>query len=653
MTSLWNNSAIRLSELREESKAELLEILESLRGRKCLVLDSQLGDLLNLVILEGSKLLKDYGVQYIRDLVGELGEFISDNGRDIPDHIVYLVRPSLSLMKVISKQVLATMNIGIRSQFHVYFIPHRTVVCEQLLEDEGVASQLNICEYHLGLVPFDVDLLSLEIDGVFKQCYIDGDTSSLHVVAAALHRLQKVLGLIPNIKSKGAASRKVLQKLLHLRREDAREPYPIKSGIDTLVVLDREVDLVSPLVTPLTYEGLIDEIIGIENGRIRVDTAIIGDDEILQTATPAPDAATPAPDSDKAPAKVSVLLNNSDPTFAECRDLSIERLGTYLQEKAIGMKGSYNSFRENRDASISEIHGFVKQIPQLAKEYKALTQHINIAQHLKSTTDSQAFRAKWQAERGMLEGESLLDYVEDLVSLDVERRHFYAAMRLLCIQSVTSGGIRSNKHDSLRRLLVHTYGFQHLLTLSNLERAGLFKRRDLVLVETQQQAAWQGLKRSLRLINERVNVTKPDDMAYVAAGYAPLSARLVQLLESETGWTANAELMRLLPGPLIELTQLRGEGDELTEALQRAVADAALPASSGGLYENYDDADKGKKVMMVLVVGGLSFIEVAAFRFLSRDPTFPYSIVLATTKLINGNSFLKSCAAGSGVVSEM
>ncbi len=37
--------------------------------------------------------------------------------------------------------------------------------------------------------------------------------------------------------------------------------------IDTLVILDREVDLFSSLVTPLTYEGLLDEIVGIENSR--------------------------------------------------------------------------------------------------------------------------------------------------------------------------------------------------------------------------------------------------------------------------------------------------------------------------------------------------------------------------------------------------
>ena len=34
-------------------------------------------------------------------------------------------------------------------------------------------------------------------------------------------------------------------------------------AIDTLILLDRTVDLVTPLSTQLTYEGLIDEIYGI------------------------------------------------------------------------------------------------------------------------------------------------------------------------------------------------------------------------------------------------------------------------------------------------------------------------------------------------------------------------------------------------------
>lgn len=96
---------LMLSELREEGKAELLEILSEIRGRKCLVIDVQLGGLLSQIIVEGSRFLKDNGVQYFRELKGELGDFISDSVRDNPENIIYLVRPNLSIMKLIAQQI--------------------------------------------------------------------------------------------------------------------------------------------------------------------------------------------------------------------------------------------------------------------------------------------------------------------------------------------------------------------------------------------------------------------------------------------------------------------------------------------------------------------------------------------------------------------
>lgn len=111
------DNIIRLSAMREDGKSELIDILQSLRGRKCLVLEPQLGGLLNLIIQEGSRILKENGVQYFRELRGELGEFITDSGgRDTPENIVYLVRPNLSLMKVIANQIQTYLKSG-----NVYF----------------------------------------------------------------------------------------------------------------------------------------------------------------------------------------------------------------------------------------------------------------------------------------------------------------------------------------------------------------------------------------------------------------------------------------------------------------------------------------------------------------------------------------------------
>lgn len=111
-----------------------------------------------------------------------------------------------------------------------------------MLEDEGVLEHVEIGEYHLGLIPFEHDMLSLELDGVFRQCYVDGDTSALNTVARALCSVQNLFGIIPNVKSKGAASRKVLQKMLHFRREEElvsrsdSSRISLRHDIDTLVL---------------------------------------------------------------------------------------------------------------------------------------------------------------------------------------------------------------------------------------------------------------------------------------------------------------------------------------------------------------------------------------------------------------------------------
>lgn len=650
------NALLPLTQLREAARLDLLDIIQSLRGRKCLVVQSELGGLLNQIIVEGSKMLKENGVQHFRELRGELGDFSTESGRDVPDNIIYLVRPSLPMMRVIANQIHACIKAGVRSQYHVYFVPHRTVVCEQMLEDEGALEHCEIGEFPMGLVQFDSDLLSLEMESVFRQCYVDGDTSSLNIVARALHRLQSTLGVIPNVKSKGAASRKVLQKLLHLRREEAAQVQNLSSAIPgirpeihTLVVIDREVDLVSPLVTPLTYEGLVDDLIGIENGKIKVDASILGEDSATTDASGAAGAAPPHNKKSQqlsggggvdSNAKVAVPLNNSDFIFAEIRDLSIERLGAFLQDKAIRIKDRYATFRDNKDASITEIHGFVKQIPQLTKEFKCLQQHINIAEHVKKTTDSRAFRDQWQGERGMLEGDTYLDQIEDMICADTDRTLFYRALRLLCLQSLTAGGIRSSRYDSMRRLFVQTYGYEHLFTLSNLERTGLLRRKDVMLVDT--ASTWAALRKQLRLIDERAGVSaaRPDDISYVSAGYAPLSVRLVQLL-ANGGWRGIADVMRLLPGPLLEFSQSPGVAEELPEALARSNAELASAAPASDFYSAGAGQDGGKKILLVFVVGGLTFLEIAAFRFLSRDPSYPFHIVMATTKLCSGSGLLK------------
>ena len=87
-----------------------------------------------------------------------------------------------------------------------------------------------------------------------------------------------------------------------------------------------------------------------------------------------------------------------------------------------------------------------------------------------------------------------------------------------------------------------------------------------------------------------------------------------------------------------------------------AMAAAAIQSGTGVAriqYHYYDPAHppvsisnglrkRKKKIMMVLIIGGTSLLEVAAFRCLSLDPSFPYSIVIASTDVVSGDSWLKT-----------
>ena len=47
-------------------------------------------------------------------------------------------------------------------------------------------------------------------------------------------------------------------------------------------------------------------------------------------------------------------------------------------------------------------------------------------------------------------------------------------------------------------------------------------------------------------------------------------------------------------------------------------------------------------VLIVYFVGGVTFMEIAALRLLSKRESFPYSILICTTKVVSGKSLLQS-----------
>jgi len=112
----------------------------------------------------------------------------------------------------------------------------------------------------------------MELNGSFKEFHLENDPTCLYQAARAIQGLQRLYGKIPKITGRGPAASKIWELLERLSREEEDNKAVPRSSvaIEHLLLLDRSVDLLSPLVTQLTYEGLIDEIFGIKYSKVSI-----------------------------------------------------------------------------------------------------------------------------------------------------------------------------------------------------------------------------------------------------------------------------------------------------------------------------------------------------------------------------------------------
>ncbi|KAL0449411.1 UNVERIFIED_CONTAM: Vacuolar protein-sorting-associated protein 33 [Sesamum latifolium] len=613
------NAPINLSAIRAQAQAELETILRKcefssiqslyyynrlsysfvfkVRGDKCLVIEPKLSGSLSLLV-QSSK-LKKHGAE-LRHLTTE--PIQTDRTK-----VVYLIRAQIDLIKFICLYIHNDTSKGLHREYYLYFVPRRAIVYEKILEEEKVHELLNIGEFPLYMIPLDDDILSFELNLAQKEYLADGDATSLWHIAKAIHNVEEYLtdgdatslwhiakaihnlefsfGVIPNVRAKGKAATRVADILNRMQVEE-----PVNSSdmgipeINTLVLLDREVDMVTPMCSQLTYEGLLDEFLGVNNGAVELDASIMG---VQQEGK-----------------KIKVPLNSSDKLFKEIRDLNFEVVVQVLRQKATSMKQDYTEI-STTSQTVSELKDFVKKLNSLPE----MTRHINLAQHLSTFTSKPSFLGRLDMEQTLVEAQSYdicFDYIEEMIH---KQEPLVNVLRLLILFSVTNSGLPKKNFDYLRRELLHSYGFEHIVTLNNLEKAGLFRKQD-------SRSNWAD------------NQT-PNDISYVFSGYAPLSIRLVQQA-IRSGWRPIEEILRLLPGPHSEIKRVQMCVMQFSDLIKYCIL-------------HYSRLVDGRRsLVLVVFIGGVTFAEISALRFLCSQEGMAYDLIVGTTKIVNGQTLTET-----------
>lgn len=515
-------------------------------------------------------------------------------------------------------------------EFHIFWVPRRTLVSDQLLEEAGVLGDINISELPLSFFPLEDDILSLELDDSFRDLYLSKDVTPNFLLAKALMEIQQNHGLFPRIIGKGDNAKRVADLLSRMRQEllageDASEANKIgltpSTTNESVIIIDREVDFVTPLLTQLTYEGLIDEVFEIQNSQTKVDTTVVG--------APAQSSAATSQSRQR-----TIQLDSSDKLYNQLRDANFAIVGSLLNKVARRLQQVQSDYEtKHKTSTIAELKDFVGQLPGYQQDHQSARIHTGLAEEIIKRTRTDLFKGLLEVQQNLAAGadpSSQFDGIEELIARDAPLRE---VLRLLCIYSCISGGIKPKEFEQFRRLILQGYGYQHILTLNNLEKLQLFLSRSSPLagmIPMTGNAAASGdktnytyLRKQLRLIMDEVQEDDPNDVAYVYSGYAPLSIRLIQCVLQKQ------YLLRITKGPNAAngggvssgagtqgwhgfdeaVKHVRGQTFyELQKGEDKAVKARALLSGSGH-----------KQTVFVVFVGGITFTEIAALRFIAKQ----------------------------------
>ncbi|KAK3906669.1 Sec1-like protein [Staphylotrichum tortipilum] len=656
-------------QIHDKARKDLLHLLEGVRGKKNLVIEKDLAGPIGAVVKAST--LRDYGVDNFF--------FLENKNTDTSQrNVVFIARgESTRNAHAITDQIIRIQRESQSPhEFHIFWVPRRTLLSDKVLEEAGVLGDTNVAELPLYFFPLEDDLLSLELNDSFRDLYLAKDPTPIFLLARALMGIQQKHGLFPRIIGKGDNAKRVADLLARMRQEllagedtgETDKPgLSPSTTIENVIIIDREVDPVTPLLTQLTYEGLLDEVFGIQNNQADVDSTIVG--AAPQAAGPGSSATTPANSAQSRKRKIQ--LDGSDALFAQLRDANFAIVGGLLNKMARRLQSDYESRHSSKTPA--ELSEFVRKLPGYQAEQQRLKIHTGMAEEIIKYTRTENFNKLLEVQQNLAAGadpSSQFDAIEELIARDTPLPQ---VLRQLCIYSCISGGIKAKELDHFRRLVLQGYGYQHLVTLHNLERLQLILSRASPLAGmipmTATAAGAQGsktnytyLRKQLRLIVDEVNEHDPNDIAYVYSGYAPLSVRLVQCvlqkqyLASITrgaaagggggaqgaaagaagggvgggaqGWRGFDDAVKHARGATF---------DEVQKGEDKAVkARALLSSSSGG------GAAAGKKTVFVVFVGGVTFTEIAALRFLARQEEGRREIVICTTSIISGNRMMEA-----------
>uniref|UniRef100_A0A8C9Z781 VPS33B late endosome and lysosome associated n=1 Tax=Sander lucioperca TaxID=283035 RepID=A0A8C9Z781_SANLU len=590
--------------LKRLARDQLIYLLEQLPGKKDLFIEadlmSPLDRIANVSTLKQHEVDKLYKVEY-KPIVST------------SDQLCFLIRPRIQTVKWICDVANADKATGRFRRYKIIFTPQKFYACDAVLEEQGIIGDVTTDEWSFYLLPLDDDIISLELPEFFRDNFLAGDQRWVRTAGSALHLLHSLYGPFSKVYGIGRCSKMAYESWREQVEEGEQKARQAEIG--KVFLIDRDVDFVTPLCSQVVYEGLVDDIFKIKCACVEFGPDVTSSDK-----------------------SIKVMLNSQDRVFNEIRNEHFSNVFGFLSQKARNLQTSYD---KRRGMDIKQMKTFVsEELKGLKQEHRLLSLHIGACESIMKKKTKQDFQELLKTEHSLLEGFEIresISFIEEHINRQVS---MIESLRLLCLLSITENGLLPKDYRSLKAQYLQSYGVDHLLTFANLRQLGLLVEQQpgetLTVMESKvgklvndRTGGETGFLFNLLLItifvslriragvpksDEEYDLRVPRDMAYIFSGaYVPLSCKLIEQVLERDGWTGLEEVTRLLNGHEFAVT---GYGAD-----SKAKNDA-------------------QRIILVMFLGGCTFSEISALRFLGRERGCKFIVV--TTAITNSSRLIEA-----------
>ena len=316
-----------------------------------------------------------------------LNENLSESYESTP-LIIYIIPPELSFLKTIENHLSKAKN-KMKKQFHIIFMPQITNECLSFINASTFKLYVKLDNLNVDMYFLDRDLLSLEDHYAFYNLYVKEDLNILSILSKCIIKYEAIFGKIKYKYYKGSSAKKLKQLIL---KEEENMSLESNNNLETLgcIILDRNVDMVTPFCSNFIYEGLIDEHFGINFNSIKISSKIL-EKEKEET--------------------LKIDLSENDKFYTNIKDYNFAKIRTFLPNR---LKEHSKILEEGKKKmeDMKKIQENLEKVKIIKDERASLTTNINLADYIAQKQKEPSAKNYLTMEQSILAGDISNDKFE-------------------------------------------------------------------------------------------------------------------------------------------------------------------------------------------------------------------------------------------------